>query len=119
MVHQGMGNEPRRLVSYARSLAIRRGSATVPAPRSRWEIWGAMRSLGRSDDAQAFFRAGSEDRRRDSDARGQARMLTDLAELARQAGDIAGAQKKLTRANGSRPRRACGNSNSKRCWELA
>jgi tetratricopeptide (TPR) repeat protein len=100
MVHQGMGNETAALVSYARSLAIktrlgdRYGCAITLGNLGRY-----CAMLGRADDARGFFGLDLQIAQETGDARGQARMLTDLAELDRESGDVAAAVEKLARAH--------------------
>jgi tRNA A-37 threonylcarbamoyl transferase component Bud32 len=100
MVHQYMGNETAALVSYSHSLALktrtgdRFGTAITLGNLGRYA--GA---LGRSEDARGFLGLDFEIAKELGDARGQARMLIDLAELSRTDGDIAVARDQLGRAH--------------------
>ncbi len=101
MVHQGMGNETAALVSYARSLALktksgdRYGAAITLGNLGRY---AAM--LGRTDDARSFLGLDLQIATEMGDIRGQARMLIDLAEIARDGGDFVSAHDGLMRAYG-------------------
>ncbi len=103
MVHQGMGNETAALVSYARSLALktkagdRYGAAITLGNLGRY-----CAMLGRGDDARGFLALDLTIAQETGDARGQARMLTDLATLDREAGDLGAAREKLGRAHDHR-----------------
>ncbi len=100
MVHQSMGNETAALVSYARSLALktqtgdRAGAAITLGNLGRY-----CGMLGRTDDARGFLALDLHIAQEASDARGRARVLTDLAELDRGEGDIAAARAKLMEAH--------------------
>ncbi len=120
MVHQYMGNETAALVSYSQSLALKAQIGDrYRHRRSRWAIWGAL--CRRRWDA-ARTRGASSDldlqiAKELSDARGQARVLIDLAELER-----CRWRARWRRANRSAGRttspspQGSGNSNSRRCW---
>ena len=100
LVHQYMGDETAALVSYGRSLALktqlgdRYGSAITLGNLGRY-----CAALGRAEDARGFFTLDLQIAQEMGDARGQARMLTDLAGLDRDAGDVAAAREKLDRAS--------------------
>ncbi len=89
MVHQWMGNESAALVSYAHSLALknrigdRAGAAITLGNLGRY-----CAMLGRVEEARAFLALDLKIAEDGGDLRGQARVLTDLAEIARDAGDL-------------------------------
>jgi hypothetical protein len=84
MVHQWMGAETSALVSYAHSLALktrlgdRVGSAITLGNLGRYCVM-----LGRPDEASGFLNLDLKIAEEIGDARGTARVLCDLAEIAR------------------------------------
>jgi tRNA A-37 threonylcarbamoyl transferase component Bud32/tetratricopeptide (TPR) repeat protein len=100
MVHQWMGAETSALVSYAHSLALktrlgdRVGSAITLGNLGRYCVM-----LGRPDEASGFLNLDLKIAEEIGDARGMARVLCDLAEIARDQGDFAAAREKLLRAS--------------------
>jgi len=99
MVHQWMGNESAALVSYAHSLALKnRLGDVIGTAITLGNLGRYCAMLGRTEEARAFLNLDlkiAEDR---GDVRGQARVLTDLAEIARDAGDPATSLQFLARA---------------------
>ncbi|HEV2650591.1 MAG TPA: tetratricopeptide repeat protein, partial [Rhizomicrobium sp.] len=99
MVHQWMGNESAALVSYAHSLALKNrigdrvGSAITLGNLGRY-----CAMLGRAEEARAFLALDLKVAEDVGDVRGQARVLTDLAEIAREAGDFKTSAENLARA---------------------
>ena len=99
MVHQWMGDETAALVSYAHSLALktrlgdRLGSAITLGNLGRYCVL-----LGRFDEAAGFLNLDLKIAEESGDARGEARVLSDLAEIARDTGDSAAAKERLLRA---------------------
>jgi tRNA A-37 threonylcarbamoyl transferase component Bud32/tetratricopeptide (TPR) repeat protein len=99
MVHQWMGNETAALVSYAHSLALKTrlgdgvGSAITLGNLGRY-----CAMLGRPAEASGFLILDLKIAEETGDARGEARVLSDLAEIARDTGDVAGAKEKLSKA---------------------
>jgi len=99
MVHQWMGNETAALVCYAHSLALktrlgdRYGSAITLGNLGRY-----CALLGRPAEAAGFLELDLKIAEETGDARGQARVLSDLAEIARDTGDLRSANEKLARA---------------------
>ncbi len=99
MVHQWMGNETAALVCYAHSLALktrlgdRYGSAITLGNLGRY-----CAMLGRPAEAAGFLTLDLKIAEETGDARGQARVLSDLAEIARDTGDFSAATEKLQRA---------------------
>ena len=99
MVHQWMGNETAALVCYAHSLALknrlgdRYGSAITLGNLGRY-----CALLGRPAEAAGFLGLDLKIAEETGDLRGQARVLSDLAEIARDTGEFAGANEKLQRA---------------------
>jgi hypothetical protein len=100
-VHQALGNETAALVSYSRSLALktrigdRRGAAITLGNLGRY-----CALLGRDEDARGFLGLDLEIAQADGDARGEARMLIDLAGLDRDDAAYVAAREKLVRAQG-------------------
>ena len=94
MVHQWMGNETAALVCYAHSLALknrlsdRYGSAITLGNLGRY-----CALLGRPAEAAGFLGLDLKIAEETGDLRGQARVLSDLAEIARDTGEFAGARK--------------------------
>jgi tRNA A-37 threonylcarbamoyl transferase component Bud32 len=99
MVHQWIGNETAALVCYAHSLALktrlgdRYGSAITLGNLGRY-----CALLGRPAEAVGFLTLDLNIANETGDARGQARVLSDLAEIDRDTGDVTAAREKLDRA---------------------
>ena len=99
MVHQWMGAETSALVSFAHSLALktrigdRVGSAITLGNLGRYCVM-----LGRPDEATGFLNLDLRIAEESDDMRGQVRVLSDLAEIARDTGDFGAAREKLLKA---------------------
>jgi tRNA A-37 threonylcarbamoyl transferase component Bud32 len=99
MVHQWMGNESAALVSYAHSLALKnRIGDRVGAAITLGNLGRYCAMLGRPEEARAFLGLDLKVAEDVGDVRGQARVLTDLAEIAREAGDLKTSTENLVRA---------------------
>ena len=99
MVHQVMGNETGALVSYAHSLALKTGIGDrFGAAITLGNLGRYAGALGRTEDARGFLGLDFQLAKELGDARGQARVLIDLAELARADGDMAVARDQRARA---------------------
>ncbi|HXC53949.1 MAG TPA: serine/threonine-protein kinase [Rhizomicrobium sp.] len=100
MVQQGLGNETAALVSYASALALKtRIGDRVGAAITLGNLGRYCALLGRGAEARGFLDLDLAIAEETGDARGQARVLTDLAGLARDEGELATAQEQLARAH--------------------
>lgn len=100
MVHQVVGNETGALVSYARSLALKtRAGDLFGAAITLGNLGRYAGALGRTEDARGFLGLDFQIAQELGDARGQARVLIDLAGLARAEGDLAVAREQIGRAH--------------------
>lgn len=100
LVHQGMGNESAALVSYARSLSLKQKLGdTAGTAITLGNLGRFCAMLGRTEDARGFLGLDLELSESLGDVRGQVRVLIDLAELDRDAGDRDAAAARLAKAH--------------------
>ena len=99
MVHQWLGNETAALVCYAHSLALKTGFGdSYGSAITLGNLGRYCAMLGRPTEAARFLNLDLKIATERSDARGQARVLSDLAEIARDQNDFCDAKVKLERA---------------------
>ena len=99
LVYQWMGDESAALVAFAHSLALKmhvgdeQGTAITLGNLGRY-----CAVLSRPAEARAFLNLDLQIAQEKGDVRGQARVLNDLAEIARDGGELARAKEMLLRA---------------------
>jgi tRNA A-37 threonylcarbamoyl transferase component Bud32 len=99
MVHQWLGNETAALVCYAHSLALKTGLGdSYGSAITLGNLGRYCAMLGRPTEATGFLNLDLKIANELGDARGQARVLNDLAEIARDQSNFCDAKEKLEHA---------------------